>query len=521
MTFSITAFSPLSGDQEEIWIDTAIIVDPMHPENVLRKISPTIFFNLPADICPQGGITLTFREAGDFTPTGLLSSHPYIKELVHTAEYLKTVDGKKRSQHEIDSYFLQNPHLPPPPMTLKQGGSNEQEATEESPLDNILSMVDIEQTDTSVSEPLTRELFYQNLAFEIITLIFKNKSFQILESAWLGLSFLCKNILKDSGIKLSIFPVTTENLVQSLEQQRAAMIADTPNLLIFDTPINNTAASMEKLSFLIDYADNLLTTALAWVESSFFRLEHWQEIDKLSFLPHTLDNPEFGQFRKIRSLPNASWLCLSCNRLIGRPVYKEYPLFNTRQFSESHSPWISPVWGIASLISKRIAKTGLPTGTANIRHNHLDLMFLESDNQTPAEYTEISFSEDRIEQLLRCGIVPLVSIPDQQILFITDTQMLAKDSTLSRQFLTSTMIHLILHLHDTKEYDSGTRNLTTHITEDLRKGLKEICQTNPGEIKITAETGPLIQGLPLHILWNPSHTISVSGESIAFHFLWE
>ena len=475
--FIITAFVPLSGDNDKIWEQAGVPVPPDHPNTILDSVTPSCWIDLPTDLCPEGGIRLAFKAADDFSPDNILARQPYLAQLPE----------------------LKPSSLPAPATQADQ----EQDAAAPS-LDNLLSMVDIgEQT-------------HVDPALKVLSRIFKNPQFKTLEAAWLGLEFLCTQMADDSKIVLSVIPVHSDNFEETLAHHRDSLIRNPPDLLLFDTQISSSAASLARLDFLVDYTDNLMTPGLAWLGPSFFNLDSWKDLDRLSFLPHTLDNPEYGQFRKIRSLPGSSWLCLCCNRVLGRNTHRTHPLSGSTSFSEPELPWISPIWAVAALVAKRICAAGLPTGAVG-RRNRIKVA---ADPTDANMITETLFPEERVDQFSRCGIVPIVSALNEDSVFITDSTMLSGNCSLGQQFLTASLIHLVLDLHDTQDNDTSTFNLAPRLTEELGRHLKARYHTDPGKIKVSVAGSSSIQGTPLQVSWTPSEKILPATQPISFHFLW-
>lgn len=479
--FSITAFVPLSGNSEKLWSRDGNAVLPERPDILLEQIQPSCWIDLPTELCPEGGIELTFQNVDDFSPEALLARFP---DLPHLQE-----------------------NQPSPTQDLSSPS-----------LDTLLSMVDI-GAEKETRKENDGEPSCLDSRLKILELIFRNPQFKTLESTWLGLQLICSHMTDSSKITLSVIPVHPDNLEAALTHHRQSLISNPPDLLLFDSPISSSAASLTRLDFLVDYADNLMTPGLAWLGPSFFNLDSWKELDRLSFLPHTLDNPEFGQFRKIRSLPGSSWLCLCCNRVLGRDAYTAYPLAGSLSFSEPELPWISPVWAIAALLAERICTAGLPTRITG-RRNRIRIPAVATGHGPAGMVTETVFPEERIDQFSRCGIVPIVTSAHEDSVFITDTTMLAGNSSLGLQFLTAGLIHLVLSLHDCQDSETSTFNLAPRLSEDIGRHLRERYHTDPGKIKVSVEGSSSIQGTPLRVSWTPSEKILPAAQPIEFHFLW-
>ena len=508
--FTIVALTSAAGEPSDVWQKKPVRVDLSNTNEALREIRPSLYVELPVDLCSQGGITLTFRSIKDFSTEGLLRSQPYLRDIATASAFLRQARDRNLPQAEIEEYFIQKKHLPfVQPAADRSGEPSRQGTSDNSHLDDLLSMVSI--PDSAVPPPINEpEFFYDQLPGKIISCIFQSESYRALESSWLGVHFLCERIKKHQNILFCIIPAHRDSVQQTLKVQQSWLIAHPPSLMLVDTPFTGSALSMDSLSFLCDYAESLVAPALGWIEPSFFHQDNWQDVDKLSYLPHHLSKVEYGQLNKIRSLPAAAWVCLSCNRLLGR----------TPAISESSLPWISPVWGIAVLVAQRINQTGLPIGMETLQQNILsDLPQAKSGSRTP-RLLETTFSENRVEQLLQCRITPLVTAPRDETAFLVGVPMLAKDYSLSYQLLASMLIHFILRLHDNNEHTPAANDIADKLQKDITGFLEEKCQADPGQVEVKVHESPSDQGIPLHILWKPSPLIQSSGRNIELYFSW-
>ncbi len=519
--FTIIACAGFAGEIASPWSGAPVQVNVVGGlEQALAEIRPTLFLDMPERLCPEGGLSLKFERFADFSPAGLLSSQPYLQDLMAAVAFLREAAGKHLPDSDRQEYFDRRPHLPRAPRALQTmtDDRSPSAAPGPGPLDNLLAMVDIPEKGPETPGVPDAGAFYDQLAHTIVKRISRDRRFRSLEAAWLGLHFL-KEHISDDAIRLSLIPVNESNLQQSLVRQRDNLLEKPPSLLLFDLPFDSSSRSMELLGDLASCADTLMTPAVAWITPSFFHCTDWQQLDSRPFLPHYLDDAAYAVFRKLRKTPAAAWLCLCCNRLLGRTLINGFD-----EVEESSPaavlPWIAPVWGVAALIAQRIAVSGMPTGMAQPRHNQLETITRTTAASKPAVGCEAVFPEHRVEQLLRCGIVPLVPLVRQGGVFMADDRMLAHGASASSQFMLSLLVHCLLTLQDQGDYRAGREQLATVVADDLRRLLAERCRSDPGIVTVHAEDASSGHGTPLHITWQPAETIVGPKDAIELQILW-
>jgi type VI secretion system protein ImpC len=209
-----------------------------------------------------------------------------------------------------------------------------------------------------------------------------------------------------------------------------------------------------------------MAPSLCWITSKFFYLDHWDEMKRLPFLPHYLEEPAFAKWRNLRKIPSARWMGLSCNRFLARYPYGPDNKPRLIQFDEPQPLWVSPVWAIGSLIGQSFIKNGWPTRFTEWREIRLDGLALWAPEENKQIPTEVPFSDERIDQFVKGGILPLISMLNKDSVFLPAETTVAGGS-LAYQLFLSRISQFIFWCKDNLGPGLGPADLE----ENLKKGL--------------------------------------------------
>jgi predicted component of type VI protein secretion system len=303
-----------------------------------------------------------------------------------------------------------------------------------------------EETASSVeSQPFATQI--NLLLDQILRQVFSDPDYRNLESTHQGLQFLMKQAKDDREILFEIVPVSIDSLEETLDRLTVSLIDNLPSLVILDLPFDSSPRSMELLEKVALFSETLLVPTLCWVSPKFLYLDQWEEMKRLPFLPHYIDEPAFAKWRRLRELSSSKWIALLCNRFLIRYPYGPENRPRLVQFDEPNYLWISPVWAAGGLLLQSILRTGWPTRFTdwqNIRLTDLAIHLIEGVRGIP---TETSFSDERIDQLVRVGIVPLVSALNKDFAFIP-RETTAGGSSLSYQLFLSRVTQFLFWCKD-------------------------------------------------------------------------
>ena len=417
LPFKVLALAPFLRQSDKPWLAEPLQVDLTSLDSVLEGMGVSLFLPLPKNLCPPGGLTLRFKRMKDFSPDALMENNSFLQNLLEARAFIQDAGRQGLPAETVHSRLKRWPDLP---LEIEFEPKKEKPSSSASKsLDNILQMVAMpEEGSARRTEILPFMEQIDNHLRQILGRIFADENFRSLESAWRGLQFTLKQGKYGGDLSLAIIPVSSATLEETLDSLLLRLVADLPSLILIDLPLDNSPRSSELLEKIGPFAETLLAPALGWIAPKFFHLETWSDLARLPFLPHYLEEAQFAKWRSFRKSSPARWVGITCNRFLSRYPYGKENSPGRVWFEEAQGLWASPVWGAGSLIAQGFKRHGWPTRFTEwkeVRLVDLALHPVEGNRSLP---TEVHLAEERIDQFVRGGIIPLVSAFNQDIAFI-------------------------------------------------------------------------------------------------------
>jgi type VI secretion system protein ImpC len=444
--FTILALAPVLPQHKTCWDQDSIQVDKYNLDEVMRTLGPSVHIPLPRDLCPAGGLDLLLTGFKSLHPDGLVETNLFFKHFLEAKDYLKEAFSRGFSHEQMAQRLRAWPDLPPIQIPPPDKTSTKKTA---STVEDILKIVAVpEQEEAGVSASLHRGVGQMDAIMrQVLGRVFSAPSFRDVEAVWRGVKLLLDQGKMDGNVRLEIVPVVPETLDETLRLLAPRLIQAPPSIVILDLPWDNSPKSIESLHCVAELGETVLAPMICWITNQFFYLDSWHALNTLPYLPHHLDGQAFAKWRRLASSSSARWLAVTCNRLLARYPYGLDNPARTIPFEESAPLFVSPVWALAALIAQSVATTGWPTCFAQWQKIRITDLPLYPHGTKDAIATEISFSEDRIEQFIKAGILPLVSPKRSDIAFtLGDTTV--GSVPLSYQVLVSKVSHFVLWCKD-------------------------------------------------------------------------
>ncbi|MCK5230613.1 MAG: type VI secretion system contractile sheath large subunit [Desulfobulbaceae bacterium] len=516
--FTILALAPFSNAGKFFRLVQADIHTLDH---AMAEIGVSLSIETSRELCHHGAIDLQFNTIKDFKPREMVKHTPYLQELTGTMEYIDGAVKSGQSAARIAEEIRRRLPGLDLDLTIGPSASRPRQATD-SVVDDLLSMVSTPDSPAAAVSGGTqgpagwRAQVEKHLA-KVLDHIFANEKFRLMESAWRGAAALVRmgNIRDNEIVKLQLAAANPDDLGQSLDGLLEQLIEETPNLILLDFPFDNTPRSIELLNKIAAFTDTLLTPAAIQVVPQFFNLDNWQQLGKMQYLKHYLEDPVYAKFRTLREHPGADWLAATCNSFLVRSPYGPDNPARPVAFVERSPLWISPVWALGTLIVRSMAKYGWPTRFTDYRHLNLEgLALAEMDDGRPLP-TETAFSEDRIMQFVESGFTPLTCIIGK------DTAIIPKQATLAGGSLAFQLFfnRLFSWIFRLKEMGQGADPGAT-LEKAIAALFRDSGHEPPQDLKIEAGQTDENGRLPLNIGFTPPATILASSDRLEFTLNW-
>lgn len=516
MPFKILALAPFRLD-DEIWTQPPVSIDNMDLDPVMDELGISFYLPISADLCPAGGLDIKFSKLKDFHPDALVQNNSFLSHLLDAKSYLTGTKTRNLSAQEKIQGLKQWPDLPSIQITSEKKDSK-------PPLtrtvDNILNMVALPGESPGPSPKFHTELAQiDSILQQVLSHIFTLENFRASETAWRGLKLLLQQSAGDSNVKLEIVPATLSTLEETLDNLTANLIHNLPSLILIDLPFDNSPFCIKLLERISRLAEILLVPAMVWITPRFLQIDVWNDLNKLPFLPHFLEEPAFAKWRGLKSQSPANWLTVTCNRFLLRYPYGGENMPRKFQFHEHLQLWTGPVWAAACLIAQSFIKTGWPTRFTDWQDIKIDDLALDTKSAPRPIPTEALFTEDRIDQFRRSGIMPLATMQNKDVAFVPAETTMGGGS-LSYQLLVSRITQFILWSLDNFPKELGA----VELEEGLRRAFSlfwgKSGHEGPDNLEISAGHPGPDNRIPLRIALQPSRKILPSGEKIVLEFSW-
>jgi type VI secretion system protein ImpC len=514
--FNVLVFAPFLLQEKDPWRFGPITVTRTDLDQVMGDLRLSLYISFPDNFCKLAGITLEINKFRDFHPDGIIASNPILKNVFEAREFVKDARVKGLSRDEMYNHLKEWPDLPIDIPVPKQKTA----PSSSGAVDTILKMVALPGGPSAESVDVRSfESQIDSFLLQVLDQIFSHTTFRNLEAVWQGLEVLLKQGQINEDIILRIVPVSIETLAETLDQLLSTLVQDLPSLMIFDLPFDNTPRSIELLEKIASFSETLLAPSICWLAHKFLYLDSWDEIDRLPFIPHYLEKPEFAKWRNLKETSSSGWLSITCNRFLCRYPYGPDNKPHIIPFHEALNLWISPVWALGSLICQSVRKTGWPTRFDDWHDIRLEGLALHSTDGIKYLDTEFNLSDDRLDQFIRGGIVPLVSAYNKDTAFIPAGTSITGDS-LGYTLLLSRITGFLFWCRDNFDRDMDPADIENNLQRSLTLFWEKTGHPLPEDLEISVSSPKPDQPPVLKFVMQPSRAILPSGEKIELHFNW-
>jgi type VI secretion system protein ImpC len=514
--FKLLVMASFLPEDHPPWHTRPLRIERLEFDRAIEELQPTFYVSIPRESFPAEHLEIKIKKLKDFHPDGLVQTIPFLKNICAAKEFVQVSVKKGLSADEINTGLRQWQDLPP----IKIEPTSKKPSHPRSSVDSILDMVDL--PDSSGSEATQSKdgvAQLEDLLQNILKHIFLSETFRTLESSWRGLKLLLQNVNQSADVAVEIVPVHADTLEQALEAVTPELISATPSLILVDLSFGSSPRSLSLLEQIAKLAETLLIPAIVGIGPSFFHLNTWQELKRLAFLPHYLQEPPYSKWQRLKQTPAARWLVSTCNAfLIRYPYGSDNPPRRVR-FKEQQLLWTSPVWALGCLIAQSFTKTGWPTRLTEWQHIRVEDLPLHTADSNHVIPTETHFDRNRMDQMIRSGIIPLANQINKDFVF-APAETTVGGGSLRYQLLISRITHLILWCRDHLPRDLAGTALASELRQAFAHFWEACGRIGPQQLDISAEEPDSDGRIPIRIELHPSREILSSREKVELNFFW-
>jgi hypothetical protein len=522
---TIVALAPLCPTPESGVSPTLVEADPADPDGLFAELGPRLRVEMPQDLCPAGEVVVDIRSMRDFAPHGLSRCVGYLEQLAQAGAYaVQAASAGGRVAATVEDMRRRWPGLPLdyPEETASSGTSaTERPEPGNSRVDDILSMVAVDGSEgngaaTRDLNDLARQA--ERLARAVTSRILADPGFRRCEASWQGVRLLLRQGLgKAENVRLLLGSVSHENLKESLDALLPRLAADLPGLLLVDLEFDNTPHRVEQLGQVVEFGASLLCPTLVWAGPGLFGVHDWDAFSKLAYLRHHMEDAAFAKLRSLAKSPEAAWLGVAVNRMALRSRHVD--------LDERDVLWTSPVWALGTLVAMSMQGCNWPTRFTE--YGRFTLADLAAGSEGAGDSAcEISVGEDRMAQLLECGLLPLVGPLGKDTAFMP-REVALDGGSLRHQLLFSRVIGVLLRLQqETEGLSAAISDPADLVRKVLASLFSETGHAVPDDLTVVAvgrdasEDGAAEEvELSLDIAFTPPTTVLANGR-MGFRFLW-
>ncbi|MCP4345509.1 MAG: type VI secretion system contractile sheath large subunit [Desulfobacterales bacterium] len=514
MPFKILALAPFKSLNSVAWSDSPVRIDKTDPN--ISSIGASVYIQLSEDICPAHGLGIKFSKFSDLHPDNIIRNTPFLKNLIDAGKFAEQAAREGMPAEKINLRLKEWPDIPPVQIKDKP------EKKPASAVDNILQMVALPGENQESSADIKGAGQFDFILKQVLNSVFSHEQFRNIEGSWRGLKLMLQHVRSDQDILVEIVPADFDTLDETLDNLMPILANDLPSLVIIDLPFDSSPRSLELIEKIGRFSETLLVPAILWISSKFFNLSSWQDLKKLPFLPHYLEEPIFAKWRSLKKSNFSRWTAITCNRFLTRYPYGHDNTPRLVSFDEKDCLWTGPVWAAGSLIIRSIAETGWPTHFADIKLENLALHKLDLKKLLPVE---ADFSEERVFQFTNAGIMPLVAVPNKDFAFIpSDTT--AAGSPLSYQSFVSRISQFVLWHRDNRDDLVEPEAIQKSLEHAVSRFWEKTGHPIPENFEVSAKHQPDSDNPDSHnqvsvrIVAEPSRQILRSGKKLELEFYW-
>ncbi len=518
---ALAPFAPVAADTDAP--PRRVRVDLSNLDQALEDFSPTLRIGVPKQYCPEAWVTVAPRSMRDFRPERLLHVCPWLDDLEQARLLLQEARRAGRPLETVAGELRGKwPLLPLDLQAGQEGGSPGPSSSDT--VDDILAMV------AAPTAPGRGGLEgwsdqVEGLMSGVLAAIYNDRGFRACEAAWQGARLLLKQaeVKEGAGIALLLANVDTNDagaLEHALDSLIPELAGDLPNLALVEVFLDSAPQRIELARTLVTFAETLLLPTLVAVGPEFFRLGTWQELGRIPYINHFMEDAGFAKWRNLRKENGAQWLAVTLNGILARPAYGQDNPPRTPMFGEAAPLWLNPVWGLGALAALSVARHGWPSRLSDYHSVSLANLDVLRGGAGPMA-CETPLGEDRVAEFAEAGFVPILGALHKDIALAPYVNALSGTALGPQLFLNRVLGFLFWckeHLAEAIEA-SGAEEVAGNLQAAFSFFWRKSGHKPPADLRIIA--GEAEEGaLPLAIRFTPTKDVLPGAATMEFTFSW-
>jgi len=487
------------------------------PQSDLAGLGLSVKVDLPASLCPERELTFSFERLRDFRPDHLIKNTPYLANIARASDFIAEAEQNGTAPAEALRRLKDWPGLPVDMDGLGvEARAKQPGGAAATPVDKILDMVSVPGEEGRLKGiGAVRAALDQHLN-DVLFRALNDPAFQSLEALWRSVQLVYRHSGRGLTLDCSILPVHEEGLEEALESAMARFVDDLPTLLILDCQLGSSPRHLELFRLLADLGQNLLVPCLCWIGPGFFHLSSWDELSRLPYLPHHLDEPSFAKWRSLIKNESCKWLGVTCNRFVLRGPYPA-PGSRLSDQKEGQALWSSPVWALAALMARSMAEFGWDTHFSDWKKVRLEGLETVPGPHRRNLTTETAFTDERLHQMSAIRVMPLLGALNQDIAFTPVDGALSGDP-FSEQIFASRVSQEFILCRESYEGPAEPSRVKAALEEHFAAVFAEHGHVHPERFEVLAEETPAGCRTRIHV--TPSRAMLPSRRPYAMDLEW-
>lgn len=483
--FHLAVFGDFSGrahrgirDPSRIAGLRAIDVDRDNFDDVMAQLAPKL--ELPTD---QGTLEIEFRELDDFEPDRLVDQVPVFSQLRSTRRRLKNTDTYEKAAAEVRSWAtLAEPETPQPPAEQSTPPTNTSgtDRSEGGLLDQLVAATEAQtqsgegpskvQPDSPLvkailgdivrpyvlpkADPQRDELIecVDQATSAHMREILHHPYFKSLEATWRGLYFLVRRLPTHQKLRVFLVDISKEELAADLSSQDELsttglwkmMVEKTVNtagktpyaLVSADYEFSPTVEDAQLLARLGLIVSSAKATLLAGASSKFVGCDSFGVTSDHTQWQSELSDDALTAWTELAQQDVAASIGLVAPRFLLRLPYgrNSYPMETfafeeiVQPYQHTHFLWANGAFAVGYLIAENFSRSGWSFRPNSLRDlEDMPAFLLEIDGEKEMlPCAEALLSERALDKLAVRGLIPLVSVSNQDVVRVGRFQSIAQ-----------------------------------------------------------------------------------------------